>query len=514
MLFSLRQALNYTAEAATLARFPNLRFFMTARATNDTEQWDLTPQPMSACDAAAPAVLSRAEQCAAGGFLNDTDFHNGQGLGHAAASSPAACCSLCAAFPGCKFFTFAQSVCWFKGNADGRRRVAGAVSGGLAPPPPPPPCNRWLTAREAAADDARFLLSFSAMCFLTVRNIAAMHTGNRPMALVQSAWGGSRVEAWMSAAAIESAGAPVTGNVPSATGANAASALFNGMVSPWSHFSIKAALWYQGEANADQSCAVPGAPHLTPVEYYAVAYAAMMGDWRRRKGAGADRFPVGTVQLPPSVKTGAVPPALWGGRPVIREAQAISAAHPGGNTTDSSGVAVTVDLGGASNWGFDHPPNKPEMARRLALQLLHTAYGLGAGQIPPWSGPVLASGTSSAGRVLLQFTSAPGGVALRDVKAPGSCNDGHGGVCVPTNNCTGCCAEAPPFEVSFDLCAAANVTWLRVPRANVTLSGSSVSLAVGGLATAVRYAWTDYVDCVLDATDGQGIPAAPFTWRR
>ena len=32
-----------------------------------------------------------------------------------------------------------------------------------------------------------------------------------------------------------------------------------------------------------------------------------------------------------------------------------------GITTDTSGVAVTIDLGGASNWGDDHPPNKNEM---------------------------------------------------------------------------------------------------------------------------------------------------------
>eukprot|EP00041_Stephanoeca_diplocostata_P031952 m.1007673 g.1007673 ORF g.1007673 m.1007673 type:complete len:237 (-) comp24057_c0_seq26:3099-3809(-) len=199
--------------------------------------------------------------------------------------------------------------------------------------------------------------------------------------------GGSRVEAWMSKAAIDTAGAPVTGNVPVGTGPNAASGLFNGMVNPWTNFSIKAALWYQGEANADQSCQTNGTAHSDPIAYYATAYASMVRDWRNSKGVGS--FPIGTMQLPPSVKTGtnpAVSNPLWAGRPDIRAAQAVSAAHPG-NSTDVSGVAVTIDLGGSSNWGFDHPPNKNEMSRRLALQVLHDAYGLNESDIPLWTGP-------------------------------------------------------------------------------------------------------------------------------
>ena len=44
-------------------------------------------------------------------------------------------------------------------------------------------------------------------------------------------------------------------------------------------------------------------------------------------------------------------------------------------------------------WGVDHPPNKNEMSRRLALQLLHAAYAL---QTPPWGGPVLQSAELAA----------------------------------------------------------------------------------------------------------------------
>eukprot|EP00041_Stephanoeca_diplocostata_P031953 m.1007819 g.1007819 ORF g.1007819 m.1007819 type:complete len:415 (-) comp24057_c0_seq32:3204-4448(-) len=182
MLFSLHQALNYTAEAATLATFPNFRFFMTARATNSTPQWDLTPQPLAACDAAATThvVGTPATTCNASEFLNNTDFHDGQGLGHAPGMSAADCCAQCSspswAAKGCKFFTFASAppgTCWFKEDHNGPKHSPGSISGGVAPlpppppPPPPKPCNRWVTATEASANNADFLLSFSAVCFLT-----------------------------------------------------------------------------------------------------------------------------------------------------------------------------------------------------------------------------------------------------------------------------------------------------------------------------------------------------------
>ena len=61
-------------------------------------------------------------------------------------------------------------------------------------------CNRWVTVEEAASNDSAYLLSFSAECFMTVRNVIAAGEFDdknlRPMALIQAAWGGTRVEAW------------------------------------------------------------------------------------------------------------------------------------------------------------------------------------------------------------------------------------------------------------------------------------------------------------------------------
>jgi sialate O-acetylesterase len=225
-------------------------------------------------------------------------------------------------------------------------------------------CNQWVNTTTALANGSEYLLSFSAVCFLTVRDIARLHIGDRPVALIQSAWGGTRVEAWMSKEAIASAGPPVTGAVPSRKEQNGASVLYNAMVAPWDPFSVRAALWYQGEANADQLIVANES-----IAYYSVAYQAMLADWRERKGMGD--FAVLTMQLPPSVPTG-TDPARRTGRQEIRIAQAQAGTHAGGRT-DISGTAVGVDLGGSSSWGIDHPPNKNEMSRRLALQGLHVA---------------------------------------------------------------------------------------------------------------------------------------------
>jgi lysophospholipase L1-like esterase len=92
------------------------------------------------------APLASGTCSAAAAFLNNTDFHDGQGLGSAPGKGAADCCSQCAGskYPGCKFFTLSMGTCWFKKDDSGRRYIAGAVSGGvsgapLGPPPPPPP---------------------------------------------------------------------------------------------------------------------------------------------------------------------------------------------------------------------------------------------------------------------------------------------------------------------------------------------------------------------------------------
>ena len=68
--------------------------------------------------------------------------------------------------------------------------------------------------------------------------------------------------------------------------------------------------------------------------------------------------------------------------------------------------------------------------------------------------------------------------------------------------------------------AGRNLTWVRLGREDIAVGASVVTLRIptkmevqaGTIVTGVRYAWTDFVDCVLDNGISSGIPAAPFRY--
>lgn len=135
-------------------------------------------------------------------------------------------------------------------------------------------------------------------------------------------------------------------------------------------------------ANADQLTG-----QYANEDWHTAAYAcklqAMVASWRERKGMGDFAFL--NVQLPPSTAAQSITKPT--GRQSIRAAAARAVSRSGG-LTDISGMAVCVDLGGASAWGVDHPINKDEISRRLALQLVHVAYAKQQDQMPLWTGYV------------------------------------------------------------------------------------------------------------------------------
>ena len=290
--------------------------------------------------------------------------------------------------------------------------------------------------------------------------------------------------------------------------------------------------------------------------YYSAYLQAMIADWRERKRMGDFTFMV--MGLPPSVNHTA--PMAQGditGRPSLRLGQLDVVPHPSG-LTDISGVATTLDLGGASAWGYDHPPNKNAMAQRLALQTVHAAcvlpclcgvprccrhadlyvyvclrqldckrherttllrgrvvvpvrYAIQGNITVPgspngvmvWTGPVLEGPVTAAASpgVTMTFTNwSAVGLALSDVRAKN--------IDSSDNSCSDCCAGAPPFEVQD----SATKAWTRVKAAAVHVDAvaSTVSLQVDSAAavSAVRYGFDDFVQCVLVNSDG--LPAAPF----
>jgi sialate O-acetylesterase len=223
--------------------------------------------------------------------------------------------------------------------------------------------------------------------------------------------------------------------------------LYNAMIAPLQPAAIRGILWYQGEANAGR----PGE--------YAELFATMIRSWR--EGFGQGDLPFYFVQLANFGDENEVVNREWAR---LREAQAKALELP------DTGMAVTIDIGDAHNI---HPRNKQEVGRRLALIAKVKVYGIA----PEVSGPVFA-GASREGKALrVRFTSAGTELAA------------HGG---PVRSLE----VAGPDKVFYP--AAAEI------EADTLLASSpDVSEPV-----AVRYAWTNAPDANLYGDTG--LPAVPF----
>lgn len=128
---------------------------------------------------------------------------------------------------------------------------------------------------------------------------------------------------------------------------NLPTVLSNGMLDPLIPFTIRGAIWYQGESN-----------RMEAMEYRRL-FPAMIGDWRARWGVGD--FPFYFVQIAPYAYDGDA-----GQTSELREAQTMTLATP------NTGMAVTIDIGNPRDI---HPHNKQEVGRRLALWALAKTYG-------------------------------------------------------------------------------------------------------------------------------------------
>ena len=82
----------------------------------------------------------------------------------------------------------------------------------------------WLVSNSTVA------AKFSAVCYLSADHISQMLWGDAPFGLIWTAWGGTRVEAW--APESTKARCPSAAAEPPFPGAQAYSALYNGMIHP------------------------------------------------------------------------------------------------------------------------------------------------------------------------------------------------------------------------------------------------------------------------------------------
>lgn len=312
---------------------------------------------------------------------------------------------------------------------------------------------------------------------------------NVPVGIINSSWGGTRVEAWIDSAtlkanpafesvgrdwtktleaypaakakqvadlaawkieadAAKAAGQPFTKRAPAdpwgAGHPATPSGLNNGMITPLAPYALRGAIWYQGESNAGKAA------------QYNALFSAMITGWRTQFGQGD--FPFYWVQL---ANYQSPTDTNWA---FLREAQTQTLALP------NTGQAVTVDIGDVSDI---HPRNKRDVGRRLARVALARTYG----QKIVASGPVFAKAERDGTSFRVSFTEI------------------NGGLLAPLNALVG-------FELAGEDKVFKPAT-AKIEKDTVVVTCAEVSAPV-----AVRYAWRNAP--LAGLFNKEGLPAVPF----
>ena len=163
--------------------------------------------------------------------------------------------------------------------------------------------------------------------------------------------------------------------------------LYAAMIHPFTGYTMRGAIWYQGEGNAKPG-AVP----------YDQTLPLMINDWRKR---WADEFSFYYVQLAsyhaPSTAPGT--PDSWA---LTQDRMRLVL-----GTTPKTGMAIINDVGEASDI---HPKNKKDPGERLARWALAKDYG----KQLIYSGPLFKSSELKDGAIRVTFDQSGAGLKSRD----------------------------------------------------------------------------------------------------
>jgi sialate O-acetylesterase len=205
-----------------------------------------------------------------------------------------------------------------------------------------------------------------------------------PVGLISSAWGGTPAEVWTPVESIKSEpdlGFYLNHWNGSEWWPGTPGVLYNAMIHPLLNYTIKGAIWYQGESNVKDS------------RLYPALMNTLITSWRKAWNNG--EFPFYYVQIAPFTQTEPYVGAL------LREAQLRCLSIP------NTGMAVTMDIAGDIT--DIHPKNKLEVGKRLALWALNNTYGK---KDVSYSGPVYSEMKISGNSIILDFKYSDGGLKL------------------------------------------------------------------------------------------------------
>ena len=157
--------------------------------------------------------------------------------------------------------------------------------------------------------------------------------------------------------------------------------LFNGMINPLVPFTIKGAIWYQGENNVSNSW------------LYTRLLSSLITGWRKDFQCG--EFPFYYVQIAPYDYGKNSKSQL------LREAQLQAM------SVMNTGMVVLMDIGNPKNI---HPADKDDVGKRLAAWALAKTYG----KKIPFTGPIYKSMKAVNGKIVLTFDYAEKGLVVNE----------------------------------------------------------------------------------------------------